>query len=94
MTKSCGDNCSCENRSRTWEQYEGRWICQAKECLQYLTGGGCKLGKVSLTCDNNKCVWNKKVDRYGIYVCSCMDIHLDAEGKCLGFSERNFNEEV
>lgn len=80
----CIDNCTCENRSKTWVSKEGRWNCEAKECIHFLKGGGCKLGKVSLTCDNNNCKWNKKVDNYGIYVCSCMDIHLDANGQCLG----------
>ena len=82
------EDCSCENRSKIWGQNDGRWRCQAKECQQYLDGGGCRLGKISLTCDNNNCKWNKKVDGYGIYVCSCMDVHLDANGKCYGFEEK------
>ena len=82
---NCKDgDCSCLKRSETWEQESGRWVCKASGCSHYLEGGGCKLGKVSLTCDNNACRWNKKVEGYGIYVCSCMDIHLDANGQCYG----------
>jgi len=73
----------------TWEKIDGRYVCQAKQCCQWMEGGACKLGKVSVTCDNNDCKWNKKIDEYGIYVCQGMDIHLDADGKCLGM-ESNF----
>ena len=76
----------------TWKKIEGRWVCQAKQCLHWLEGGGCKLGKVSLTCDNNECKWNKETAP-GLYTCMTMDIHLDAEGKCLGFSEKENNSE-
>ncbi len=81
-------DCSCQHRAETWESQSGRWTCKAEECKQWLEGGGCSLGKVSLTCDNNNCRWNKKVDGYGIYVCLCMDIHLDSDGRCYGFEEK------
>jgi hypothetical protein len=45
------------------------------------------MGKASVTCDNNDCKWNKKIDDYGIYVCQSMDVHLDADGRCLGIEE-------
>ena len=61
----------------TWIKQDGRWVCQAKECIHWSLEG-CKLGKVSLTCDNDDCKWNKKGH------CGCMDVHLDADGKCLG----------
>lgn len=68
----------------SWEKIEGRWVCQAKQCLHWLKGGGCALGKISLTCDNSDCKWNKELVP-GVYGCPSMDIHLDADGKCLGF---------
>jgi len=74
--------------SCTWKKLDGRWICQARECVHHLENGGCSLGKVSLTCDNNTCKWNKVSLQPGIYVCTSMDIHLDADGKCLGFEEK------
>lgn len=41
--------------------------------------------KVSLSCDNEECKWNIKIaDRSPSHACSCMDVHLDADGKCLG----------
>lgn len=61
----------------TWKKEGGRWICQAKKCPHW-TEDGCKLGKVSLTCDNGDCRWN--FDGH----CRSMDVHLDADGKCLG----------
>jgi len=70
----------------TWEKINGRWICQAKQCTHWLEGGGCKLGKISLTCDNNDCGLNKEFAP-GIYGCQGMDVHLDADGKCLGFKK-------
>ena len=73
----------------TWDKVDGRYTCQAKHCLNHLSGGGCKLGKVSLTCDNGECKFNRKVDDFGIYTCSNMDVHLDADGKCLGFKEKS-----
>jgi len=77
-----------ENVGCTWEKVDGKWICQAKQCVQWMEGGSCKLGKVSLTCDNNDCRWNKKIEQYGIYICRGMDAHLDANGKCLGFEKK------
>lgn len=68
----------------TWKKIDGRWICQAKECLHWLEGGGCVLGKVSVTCDNNDCKWNQELFP-GLYGCKSMDVHLDGDGKCLGF---------
>jgi len=64
----------------TWEKEEGRWICQAKHCPHW-SKEGCKLGKVTLICDNWDCKWNT----VGAHYCKCMDVHLDANGKCLGF---------
>jgi len=61
----------------TWKNIDGRWVCQAKHCPHW-SPDGCKLGKVSLTCDDNDCRWNKEGH------CGCMDVHLDADGKCLG----------
>jgi len=71
----------------TWKKEEGRWICQAKQCTHYKKGGGCKLGKLSLTCDNNDCKWNVALVP-GIYGCKCMDAHLDGDGKCFGFEAK------
>lgn len=51
-------------------------------CIHYGKGGTCKLGKVSLTCDNNDCKHNKSLAP-GVYGCQSMDIHLNADGKCL-----------
>lgn len=68
----------------TWKKIDGRWICQAKQCPHW-SKDGCQLGKVSLTCDNDDCKWNSarlKLDTKGH--CGCMDVHLDADGKCLG----------
>lgn len=65
---------------------DGRWICQAKRCPHRITGEGCygcKLGKVSLSCENTGCGWNVEVSP-GDHRCMCMDVHLDADGKCLG----------
>lgn len=68
----------------TWAKVDGRWVCQAKHCPHWRPDG-CELGKVSLTCDNADCKWNSarfKLDTAGH--CGCMDVHLDADGKCLG----------
>ena len=65
----------------TWKKVNGRYICQATKCPHWLKGGGCKLGKASVTCDNNECKWNLGI---GINKCSSMDLHLDADGRCLG----------
>lgn len=56
----------------------GHWVCQAKKCPHRLKGGGCKLGKVSLSCGHKECRWNVEGR------CKSMDVHLDADGKCLG----------
>lgn len=66
----------------TWKKVDGRWLCQAKQCTHW-NEGKCKIGKVSLTCDNNDCKWNSEIAP-GIFVCQTMDVHLDADGKCLG----------
>jgi len=63
--------------SCTWEKVDGRWVCQAKQCRHWRPNG-CELGKVSLTCDNDDCKWNKEGH------CGSMDVHLDADGRCLG----------
>lgn len=67
----------------TWEKIDGRYVCMAKECVHWLAGGGCKLGKISHTCDNMECKFNRSVNP-GIYCCMNMDIHLDANGTCMG----------
>lgn len=67
----------------TWKKVDGRWNCMAKQCIHW-QNYKCKLGKVSLTCDNNDCKWNSEIVP-SIYVCQGMDVHLDADGKCLGF---------
>ncbi len=67
----------------TWEKHGGRYVCMAKHCLHW-DKGNCKLGKVTLSCDNQDCFWNSE----GNHVCKCMDVHLDADGKCLGFRSR------
>ncbi len=66
----------------TWKKVEGHWQCQATMCIHYGKGGACKLGKVSLTCDNNDCKHNRSLAP-GVYGCQSMDIHLNADGKCL-----------
>ncbi len=88
MKPHCSDDgCSCERRAETWSKQDGRWICQAKTCTHWLNDGGCKLGKISLTCDNNGCEWNKMIAP-GVYGCTCMDVHLDAAGRCFGQGRR------
>jgi len=71
----------------TWVKQDGRWCCQATMCVHYGKGGTCKLGKVSLTCDNNDCKHNKSLAP-GVYGCQSMDIHLNADGKCLGVESK------
>lgn len=88
----CGDSCSCEKRAETWKSTDGRWLCQAKHCTHWVSGGGCKLGKVSVTCDNNLCKWNQSIAP-GVYGCKCMDLHLNADGTCLGFHTREDSHE-
>lgn len=67
---------------KTWKRTKGIWVCEAAHCKNCLANGGCRLGKVSLTCDDNECQFNKEIQP-GIYGCISMDIHLNAEGKCL-----------
>ncbi len=73
--------CECEA-----EKIAGRYVCMAKSCPHRLEGGGCKLGKISLTCDNNDCQWNIAIAP-GVSGCKCMDLHLDADGECIGVTE-------
>jgi len=61
----------------TWEKKDGRYICMAKHCPHW-DNGNCLIGKVTLSCDNEECIW------YNDHFCKCMDVHLDADGKCLG----------
>ena len=63
----------------TWKKVDGRWICQAKHCPHW-SKEGCKIGKVSLYCDSHDCKWNSEEGH-----CLSMDVHLDADGKCLGY---------
>ena len=70
----------------TWEKVDGQYKCQAKKCTHWLDNGACKLGKVSLSCDNNECKWNKEA-MPGIFRCSIMDVHLNADGKCISCDE-------
>lgn len=65
----------------TWEKKEGRYVCMAKHCLHW-DKGNCLIGKVTLSCDNEECVWNNSP------FCKCMDVHLDADGRCLGFRSK------
>jgi len=88
MTCKTEEDCSCVKRAETWEQLGGRWICQAEKCTHHLNGGGCALGKISLTCDDNSCKWNKTLAP-GIYGCMSMDVHLNALGRCLGFEKKD-----
>ena len=67
----------------TWEKVNGRWRCKAEQCAHWSPGGICKIGKVSLSCDNSDCVWNTELSP-GHYGCHSMDVHLDADGRCLG----------
>lgn len=72
-------------RSGTFKKCNGRYFCEAKKCKQW-TLDGCLLRKVSLTCDNMECKFNVSPIP-GVYQCGCMDVHLDADGKCLGFKK-------
>lgn len=66
---------------------DGQWVCQAKKCPHRVDGGGCKLGKVSLTCENTYCRWNIEITP-GVHGCKCMSIQLDADGHCVGERRR------
>ena len=71
-------------------QIDGRWVCQAEHCPHRIIGKGCygcKLGKVSLSCDKTDCRWNVEVPGSDNR-CLCMDVHLDADGRCLGYEKR------
>jgi hypothetical protein len=67
---------------KTYERVGSIWECQANGCPHHGHCGGCSLGKVSLTCDDNLCENNVEI-REGVYGCKSMDIHLDANGNCL-----------
>jgi hypothetical protein len=69
-----------------WRKEFGRYFCEAKECDKW-TSDGCLLRKVSLTCDNMECMFNVS-PILGTYQCGCMDVHLDADGKCMGFKQK------
>jgi hypothetical protein len=71
----------------TWKKIDGRYSCQAVKCPHWLEGGRCSIGKVTLSCDNNDCKWNEQIEGR-FFICSCMDVHLDADGKCLGLKPR------
>ena len=71
----------------TWKKIDGHYQCQAKECKHWLNNGVCQLGKVSLSCDNNECKHNIEVSP-GIYRCAIMDVHLNADGKCISYESR------
>jgi hypothetical protein len=72
----------------TWKRVDGRYLCQAVQCIHWMDGGKCAIGKVTLTCDNNDCEWNDSIDNR-VYVCRCMDVHLDADGRCLGLKPKS-----
>ena len=79
--------------SCTWHKEQGRYVCMAKHCQHWMSGGGCRLMKVSLSCDNEECIWNIKIaDRSPANACKCMDVHLDAEGKCFGFQSKEVGD--
>ncbi|MFA5866905.1 MAG: hypothetical protein WC891_02950 [Actinomycetota bacterium] len=65
------------------KKVDGRYVCQAKKCPHRIQDGGCSLGKVSLSCDNDWCKWNFEIAP-GRGACRSMVAHLDADGKCLG----------
>jgi len=66
----------------TWKKVDGRYRCMATKCLHWLKEGKCELGKVTLTCDNIDCIHN--TDNR----CLSMDVHLDADGSCLGIKKK------
>ena len=75
---SCGKKCFVK-------KVDGQYICQNDFCSHW-SKKGCLLGKISLSCDNIECKWNTEVTP-GIYRCSAMHVHLDANGKCLNIEE-------
>jgi len=60
---------------------KGKWVCHARKCPHRKPDGGCKLGKISMTCERHDCRWNVLL-RKGVYGCRAMDVHLDADGCC------------
>ncbi len=64
------------------QKIDGKWVCHAKNCPHRRPDGGCLLGKASVSCDNNNCSWNIELAP-GIYGCRAMDVHLDADGRCM-----------
>ena len=66
----------------TWKKVNGRYMCQAVNCPHW-TAEGCLLGKVSLSCDNSECEFHRDEGNH----CMCMDVHLDGDGKCIGFKD-------
>jgi len=80
----CGNNCACGGEA---VEVSGRWVCHAEKCPHRLAEGGCALGKVSLTCDDNSCRWNHSIAP-GVYGCLAMDVHLDAQGRCYAHEEK------
>jgi hypothetical protein len=61
----------------------GKYFCENEQCAKW-TPDGCLLRKVGLTCDNGECKFNVSPIP-GVYQCGAMDVHLDADGKCVGF---------
>jgi hypothetical protein len=59
----------------------GKYFCENTKCEKW-TKDGCLLRKVGLTCDNMECKFNVSPIP-GVYQCGCMDVHLDADGKCM-----------
>jgi hypothetical protein len=66
---------------------DGRYFCENTHCLKW-TQGGCLLRKVGLSCDNGECKYNVSPIP-GVYQCGCMDVHLDSNGRCLGYEAKN-----
>lgn len=64
----------------------GKYFCENTHCTKW-TKDGCLLRKVGLTCDNGEC-WFNISPIPGVYQCGCMDVHLDANGKCMGFKQK------
>ena len=62
---------------------DGKYFCENNHCSKW-TIDGCLLRKVGLTCDNSECKYNVSPIP-GVYQCGCMDVHLDADGKCMGY---------
>jgi hypothetical protein len=69
-----------------YRKENGKYFCENKHCSKW-TPNGCLLRKVGLTCDNCECKFNVS-PLPGIYQCGCMDVHLDNEGKCMGYESK------